>query len=81
MKRIGEAKLSRKTTLHEFRRFFATELLDKQKDLKTVADLVGHPSAETTAVYDRRDKGALKSAQAAIHWPEVLSDDAGSCPE
>lgn len=71
VKRIREAELANKTTPHDLRRSFATELLEKGHDLKVVSQLMGHASVETTSVYDLRDEGARKKAQATIHWPEI----------
>lgn len=70
VKRIKEAKLGRKTTPHDLRRSFATELLGKGQDLKTVSNLMGHSSVETTSVYDLRDDEVRKKAQQEIHWPD-----------
>ncbi|MCH9674397.1 MAG: tyrosine-type recombinase/integrase [Gammaproteobacteria bacterium] len=69
IKRIKEAGLVNRATPHDLRRSFVTVMLDKGKDLKIVADLVGHSSVETTAIYDRRDDTKRKNAQAAMHWP------------
>ena len=40
---------------HDFRRTFATRLLDQGLDLGQVQVLMGHESPETTARYDKRD--------------------------
>lgn len=69
VKRISEAGLSRHATPHDLRRSFVTTLLDAGKDLKLVADLAGHRSVETTAIYDRRSEGKRKEAQSAMHLP------------
>ncbi len=69
VKRIAEAGLSRSATPHDLRRSFVTTLLDAGKDLKLVADLAGHRSVDTTAIYDRRDEGRRKDAQATMHLP------------
>lgn len=44
---------------HDFRRTFATRLLDRGLDLGQVQVLMGHESPETTARYDKRDLEAL----------------------
>lgn len=69
VKRIAEAGLSRHATPHDLRRSFVTTLLDAGKDLKLVADLAGHRSVDTTAIYDRREEGKRKDAQATMHLP------------
>lgn len=44
---------------HDFRRTFATRLLDAGFDIRQVQVLMGHESPETTALYDKRDKVKL----------------------
>lgn len=44
---------------HDFRRTFATRLLDQGYDIGQVQALMGHDSPETTARYDKRDVEAL----------------------
>lgn len=49
-------------TPHDFRRTFASNLLDCGVDLSTVSKLMGHSSVETTALYDRRGERAGREA-------------------
>lgn len=44
---------------HDFRRTFATRMLDSGMDLRQLQVLMGHASPETTAKYDKRDLEAL----------------------
>lgn len=44
---------------HDFRRTFATRLLDQGYDIRQVQIFMGHQSPETTARYDKRDVEAL----------------------
>lgn len=44
---------------HDFRRTFATRLLNEGYDIRQVQVLMGHASPETTARYDKRDVEAL----------------------
>lgn len=44
---------------HDFRRTFATRLLDEGFDIRLVQVLMGHESPETTARYDKRDKNSI----------------------
>lgn len=74
-KRTQQAELNSPATPHDFRRSFVTELLDQGVDLKTVADLAGHSSVETTAVYDRRDEEKRKKAQSKIEFRQSSDGD------
>jgi integrase len=56
-------------TVHDFRRTFASELLDAGQDLSTVAALIGHADAQTTARYNRRGERAKVAASAFISVP------------
>lgn len=46
---------------HDFRRTFASRLLEQGLDIREVQKLMGHASTETTARYDKRDLEALYS--------------------
>lgn len=70
--RISAAGLSQHATPHDLRLSFVTTLLEGGKDLKLVADLAGHSSVDTTAIYDRRDEGRRKDAQSTMHLPYRL---------
>lgn len=41
---------------HDFRRYFASELLDKSVDINTVRIAMGHSDIRTTMIYDKRDE-------------------------
>jgi len=55
--------------LHDWRRTFAGDLLDKGVDLATVADLMGHSSTNTTRNYDRRGAEARRKAVRGLFVP------------
>ncbi len=55
---------------HAFRHAFATRLLAARQPFKTIADLLGHRSLRSTAVYAKLDRPYL--AEVASEWPEVL---------
>jgi site-specific recombinase XerD len=48
----------------------ATQLIGAGGSLKEVADLLGHRSLDTTAIYAKVDISALR--QVALAWPEVV---------
>lgn len=59
----------RSLTPHDFRRTFATNLLEASIDLVTVHDLMGHSDINTTAGYDRRSEDAKRSAVQVLRVP------------
>jgi site-specific recombinase XerD len=68
-KRIDQAGLKH-TTMHDFRRAFAGNLLD-HNDLATVQALLGHASPTTTAKYDRRPERTRKAAVKNLFIPTI----------
>jgi len=57
-------------TPHDLRRTFAGNMLDRY-DLAMVQDLLGHESANTTSMYDRRPDERKKEAVKDLHIPNL----------
>jgi site-specific recombinase XerD len=75
LKRAAEAELS-EITWHDFRRTFASTLLDAGADISVVAGLMGHANITTTAGYDRRPEEAKRKAARKISVPYFSRRDA-----
>jgi integrase/recombinase XerD len=58
--------------IHRLRHAMATRLLTNQVPLKTIADVLGHQSINTTLRYTYVDKTSL--ATIAMPWPNVSGD-------
>jgi site-specific recombinase XerD len=54
---------------HAWRHACATRMLSKGESLKTIRDVLGHESIQTTFIYTKVDLPALR--QAVLEWPEV----------
>jgi len=65
---VGVEGCSRWTGTHALRHTAATRLHHRGASLKEVADLLGHQSIDTTAIYTKVDLPAL--AAVALPWPE-----------
>lgn len=63
---------SEQSQVHRLRHAMATRLLTNKVPLKTIADVLGHQSINTTLRYTYVDKTSLASI--AMHWPNVNGD-------
>ena len=68
-KRAEQAGIDKPLSWHDFRRTFASALLDAGVDLVTVQKLMGHSSPKTTSEYDRRGDEVKRRALRSLHVP------------
>ena len=55
---------------HALRHAWATRMLEEGRPLKTIADLLGHRSLETTRIYTKVNVGQLRAV--SLPWPEEV---------
>jgi len=68
-RRGKEAGLVKKTTPHDMRRTFVSDLLDVGVDLATVSKMAGHEDTNTTKRYDRRSSRVMQEAVDKLDVP------------
>lgn len=66
-KYLRQTGLDRRTTPHTLRHSFATHLLDRGADIRSVQELLGHKSLTTTQIYTHVSTAALKAAYERAH--------------
>ena len=66
-KYIAQVGLDRRTSPHTLRHSFATHLIDRGADIRSVQELLGHKSLVTTQIYTHLSTANLREVYLKAH--------------
>jgi integrase/recombinase XerD len=75
---IQAADVGKTGACHAFRHAMATAMLDAGADIRSIQEILGHASLESTQVYTRVSIRRLQAIHAATHPGALLRDGAGA---
>lgn len=64
---VNKANISKNVSPHTFRHSFATHMIERGADLRTIQEMLGHVSISTTEIYTHLDKEHLKQIVHDFH--------------